>query len=194
MAGEVEDISLIYVKDPGKVANCNEFIQAVAQYLGGKHPIDLVTPFAGKSQDIVAKFAKAKPDPPFVSVATKDEATKLANAGQFVVAGLTADEMRKYQPGATMGHIVVVAPGGPSKPLSEIKDPKGNIIKNKNGKPQEARGGYPYCYQGAHYGAYQFNHKTQVDVVFPSLSLPHIHYAYIDILRVSQPAARTREI
>jgi len=37
----VEDICKLYAKDPAKVANCNEFLQAVAGKVGAENGLDL---------------------------------------------------------------------------------------------------------------------------------------------------------
>jgi hypothetical protein len=73
---------------------------------------------------------------------------------------------------ATMGHVVVVVGGGPSSATT---------VKLLNGKTQPARGGYPYCYQGAANAPYRFTQQTQVDVVFPSAVLDNVVYAYLPI-------------
>ena len=169
MAMPVEEISGQFVKDERLVADCNKFVQAVAGKVATEYGIhDLSSAFAGTADNIRARFDK----PPFISIANdKNLATKLANEGQLVLGGLGLNEMRTYEPKATMGHIVVIAPGGPSKPLA----PGGSF--------KDARGGYPYCFQGAHILQYRFKTRTQVDVVFPKDSLPHINYAYINILK-----------
>jgi len=71
-----------------------------------------------------------------------------------------------------MGHVVVVVPGGPSEPCH---------VRLTNGKEQAARGGYPYCYQGAAHEVYRFSERTQVDAVFPSLLLDKVIYAYVPL-------------
>jgi hypothetical protein len=170
MAMAIETISAQFVMDDLVVADCNKFVQAVAGKVATEYQIGLSEAFAGNADAIRNRFSES----PFIPIG-KDKAlaTKLANEGQLVLGGLNTHEMKLYEPKATMGHVVVIAPGGPSKAISEVK--------LKNGKTQAARGGYPYCYQGAHLSQYRFKEKTQVDVVFPSRSLEHINYAYVDI-------------
>jgi hypothetical protein len=45
------------------------------------------------------------------------------------------------------------------------------------------RGGYPYCYQGAHVERFRFQEMTQVDAVFPSLLLTKVIYGYIELAK-----------
>jgi hypothetical protein len=116
--------------------------------------------------------------PPWVWLGEKpDEATKRATRGDLVLGGLTSSEMtyidrRKREHSATMGHVVVIAPGGPSRPGDQ---------KLADGTTQPCRGGYPYCYQGAYNALYRIRSRTQVDLVFPSLLLDKVHYAYVDL-------------
>lgn len=156
MAMAVEDISALFVKDERIIADCNKFVQAVAGRVATEYGMKLQEfsiAFAGTADEIRSRFDK----PPFVSIGTnKERATELANQGELVLGGFGLSEMKKYEPKATMGHIVVIAPGGPSKPLA----PSGSF--------PGARGGYPYCYQGAHNSLYRFKTRTQVDVVFLS--------------------------
>jgi len=179
MPTSVEDICKLFVKDPVKVSTCNEFLQAVAAKVGTEWGLDLKSAFAGNADQIRGSFNSEKDTKtPFIYIGPDpDKATQYAAAGQFVVGGLTKMEMTyTLDDGtlrqATMGHVVVVAPGGPSKP---------GIVTLANGKTQPARGGYPYCYQGAHYESYRFTDRTQVDVVFPARLLSKVIYAYIDI-------------
>jgi hypothetical protein len=108
-----------------------------------------------------------------------DKATQYATDGQFVIGGLTQTEMTyvgrdQKEHKATMGHVVVVVPGGPSKPSQ---------VKLTDGTLQPVRGGYPYCYQGAAHALYRFTERTQVDAVFPGLLLTKVIYAYIEITK-----------
>ena len=170
----VEDICKGYIKDPAKVANCNEFLQAVAAKVGSEWGVNLTEAFAGNADSIRTRFGTR----PFVFIGPyPDKATEFANAGQFVVGGLTHAEMtyidkNKKPHIATMGHVVVVVPGGPSS--------SGNVTLT-DGTFQPVRGGYPYCYQGAARKAFRFKERTQVDVVFPATLLNKVEYAYIDI-------------
>lgn len=180
MPTSVEDICKLYVKDPAKVANCNGFIQAVAAKVGTEWGMDLTAAFAGNADSIRTQFGSPNGSAPFIYIGPfPDKATRFANAGQFVVGGLTSTEMTyvgrdKKKRVATMGHIVVVAPGGPSAP---------GKVTLANGVEQPVRGGYPYCYQGAAHEIYRFASRTQVDVVFPAMLLNKVLYAYIDIQR-----------
>jgi hypothetical protein len=178
MPTAVEDICKLFVKDPTKVANCNEFIQAVAGKVGAEWGLDLKSAFTGNADSIRARFNSEPASAPFIYIgAHPDQATQLATDGQFVVGGLTKMEMTYMgrdgkQRTATMGHVVVVAPGGPSKP---------GVVTLTDGTQQAVRGGYPYCYQGAAHEIYRFTDRTQVDAVFPATLLTKVIYAYIDI-------------
>jgi hypothetical protein len=180
MAQSVEAICGLLVKDSKLVANCNEFLLAAAQKVAGEYRrAEITNLFMGKADAIRGRFSTAATTvAPFVYIGTDpDLATKHATAGQFVVGGLTSTEMtyvgRDKKPRtAAMGHVVVVVPGGPSKPRH---------IKLASGVDQAARGGYPFCYQGAANAAYRFAEKTSVDVVFPGLLLDKVIYAYIAI-------------
>jgi hypothetical protein len=173
MAMSVEDISATYVKDEKLIVDCNKFVQAVASKVAteyGDASRQYAAIFAGDADAIVRRFNAS----PFVYIgndkAAADAATKFADEGQFVLGGLTAAERKKYDPKATKGHVVVIAPGGPTQP---------DIITLKDGTKQHARGGYPYCYQGAEIAEYRFKARTRVDVVFNHNALDHIGYAYI---------------
>jgi hypothetical protein len=175
----VEDICKLYVKDVAKVANCNQFLQAVAGKVGTEYGLGLNAAFVGNANVIRGRFSSEKStNPPFIYIGPlPDEATQYATDGQFVVGGLTQTEMTyvgkdSKEHKATMGHVVVVVPGGPSKP---------GTVKLGDGTSQPVRGGYPYCYQGAAHEIYRFKERTQVDAVFPGLLLDKVIYAYIDI-------------
>jgi hypothetical protein len=175
----VEDICKLYVRDPAKLANCNEFLQAVALKVGTENGLDLKGAFAGNANAIRGRFSTEKSTaPPFIYIGRfPDKATHYAAEGQLVVGGLTQTEMTytgrdRKEHKATMGHMVVVVPGGPSK---------SGTVKLADGTLQPVRGGYPYCYQGAAHEIYRFRERTQVDAVFPTLLLDGVIYAYIDI-------------
>jgi hypothetical protein len=180
MARTVEEICQQFVKDTKLVASCNEFLQSVAAEVGREYNVkDIATAFSGNANAIRSRFSSADgTQKPFIYIGTNPTlATKYADAGQFVVGGLTSTEMTytgrdKREHKASMGHVVVVAPGGPSKPCH---------IKLMNGVDQAVRGGYPYCYQGAAHEIYRFTERTQVDAVFPALLLNKVIYAYIAI-------------
>jgi hypothetical protein len=180
MAESVEDICTRLVKDSKLVASCNGFLAAVANKVESEHKVEGVSAlFAGTADSVRGRFAdEARTVKPLVFIGQDpDKATAMAAAGHFVVGGLTSGEMTyvgrdKVQRTATMGHVVVVVPGGPSKP---------RVVRLANGKDQPARGGYPYCYQGAAHAIYRFSERTQVDVVFPSLLLDRVIYAYVPL-------------
>ena len=180
MADSVENICALLVKDSKLVASCNGFLAAVAGKVQSEYKIDgLLALFAGTADVIRARFAdEARTVKPFVFIGQDpNKATSMADAGHFVVGGLTSGEMTyvgrdKTLRTATMGHVVVVVPGGPSKPCN---------IRLANGKDQPARGGYPYCYQGAAHALYRFSDRTQVDAVFPSILLDKVIYAYVPL-------------
>jgi len=186
MADSVEDICSLLVKDEKLVASCNGFLAAVATKLATLYKVDgLVAAFTGNANAIRGRFSnQISTVKPFVYIGTDpDKATEMATAGHFVVGGLTSTEMTyvgrdKKTHTATMGHVVVVVPGGPSEPC-HIKLAK----KDSKGRPleQPARGGYPYCYQGAAHEIYRFSERTQVDAVFPSLLLDKVVYAYVPL-------------
>jgi len=178
MADSVEDICALLVKDEKLVASCNGFLAAVAAKVASAYKIDgLVAAFAGNANAIRGRFSnKISTVKPFEFIG-KDpaKATEMATNGHFVVGGLTSTEMTyvgrdKKTHTATMGHVVVVVPGGPSKACH---------VRLANGTEQAARGGYPYCYQGAAHEVYRFSERTQVDAVFPSLLLDRVVYAYV---------------
>jgi len=178
MPTSVEDVCKLYVKDSTKVANCNQFLQAVASKVGADWGVDLSKAFSGNADTIRGRFKEA----PFIYIGPfPDKATAFATDGKFVVGGLTHGEMTyigrdNRRRTATMGHVVVIAPGGPSK---------GGEIELADGTKQKVRGGYPYCYQGAAHEIYRFDHRTHVDAVFPALLLDRVEYAYIDIQKKS---------
>src|SRR5262245_46975049 len=124
MARTVEEICGDLVKDSKLVANCNDFLLAVATKVASeyKRP-DITNVFLGKADTIRARFNdKGSAVAPFVFIGTDPTmATQRATDGQFVVGGLLSTEMTyigrdNKQRTATMGHVVVVVPGGPSKP------------------------------------------------------------------------------
>jgi len=180
MSVVVEDICRLLLKDSVLIGSCNGYIQEVAKRVGLGTGLDLDAAFEGDADAIRARFStEAGTQAPFHYIGPfPDKATQFANDGQFVVGGLTHQEMTyagrdgKLRV-ATMGHVVVIAPHGPSTP---------GTVTLTDGSEQAVRGGYPYCYQGAHYSRYRFTERTQVDVVFPALRLTSVIYAYIDII------------
>jgi hypothetical protein len=148
---------------------CNLFVQAVC---AAKDYGDVFS----KGDDADAMVGALK-KPPFQPIATKGEATERANGGMLVIGGLTRQEMSYVKKDgtevkATMGHVVVVAPGGPSTPAK---------IKLNDGKFYSFAGGYPYCYGGAARVLYRLAFRLSVDVVFPTPVRDHVHYAYLQV-------------
>jgi hypothetical protein len=184
MPQSVENICKVLIKDPRLIADCNGFLQAVAARVGNEYSIpNIESLFAGNANSIRGRFGTDPATKPFIYIGKNpDKATELANVGHLVVGGLTSSEMTYrdrglHQHTAEMGHVVVVAPGGPSS---------ATVIRLNTGPGQKAieqpaRGGYPYCYQGAHNERYRFSSRTQVDAVFPSLLLANVIYAYIGL-------------
>ncbi len=155
---------------PELLAGCNLFVQSVLGSLGYG---DLFT--KGDDADaMVAAFAKA----PFHLIGKNPgEAMKRAGEGKLVVAGMTKAAMSyvtkqgdKVQ--ASMGHVVIVLPGGPSKPGS---------VTLANGVVQPNRGGYPLSCGGAAMARYRIKSVLSIDVVFPSKVLNDVVYAYLDL-------------
>jgi len=127
---------------------------------------------------MIARFGSTNAKAPFHYIGPdKTLAMKYADQGYLVLGGLTKSQMNlNKKPSthpATMGHVVIIAPGGPA--------PARKNVKLANGHTQDLRGDYPYCYQGAHYSAYQFTEKTQVSCVFPKDHLDDIVYGYVDV-------------
>lgn len=170
MTQSIEEVCKELITKPGMAAGCNIFVQAVAQRFGNKAEVAV----SGNADTIAANIRRL----PFIPIGKNPlAATSLATRGKLVLGGLTRDEMTYTDKGgnkhtATMGHVVIVVPGGPSRPIRIIL---------KNGKSQDCRGGYPYCYQGAANSAYRFLERTQVDAVFPSSRLNEVTYAYLDV-------------
>ena len=173
-SSKVEEACKNCVKSKENVSNCNIFVIKVADALG------VGNFFSGLNANMmVAKFSNPNAKAPFHYIGkNKNLAMQYADRGYFVLGGLTAGQMNvnknptSHQ--ATMGHVVIVAPGGPA-PATKVK--------LANGVMQPARGGYPYCYQGAHDSAYQFTDKTQVSCVFPKDHLDDIVYGYVDVAK-----------
>lgn len=173
-SAKVEEACKNFVKSKENVSNCNIFVIKVADALG------VGNFFSGLNADMmVAKFSNPNSRAPFHYIGkTKNLAMQYADRGYFILGGLTKGQMNvnknpaSHQ--ATMGHVVIVAPGGPA-PATKVK--------LANGVMQPARGGYPYCYQGAHDSAYQFTDKTQVSCVFSKNHLDDIVYGYVDVAK-----------
>jgi len=169
MARTVEQACQDFLSHEKYRSGCNLFVIAVVQEFvsGAVHAAD-------NADAIIKKMHGA----PFVWIGTNpDEATKQAAAGNVVLGGLTKAQMTYTTKSgqhrvATMGHVVVVVEGGPSRP--------GEVTLASKVK-QAVRGGYPYCYQGAAASAYRFEDRTQVDAVFPGPLLDKVIYAYLPI-------------
>lgn len=170
MAKSVEQVCKDSLERESLLAGCNEFVLAVVAAFDAK----ALAP-GDKANVIVSKKLKSSP---WIWIGEKPaEATRQAAQGNLVLGGLTSSEMTFVDKGgkqhtATMGHIVVVAPGGPSLP---------GEVTLTDGTTQPCRGGYPYCYQGAYNKLYRFKQRTQVDAVFPGNLLHRVHYAYLKI-------------
>ena len=184
MAKSVADICKDVLMVPGMVASCNGFLQEVADRVGKAYSVDICSAFDGNADKIRSRFNTEKDtQSPFHFIGPyPNKATQYAADGQFVVGGLTSVEMTyigrdKKQHKSTMGHVVVVVPGGPSAP-GKITLADGSVLP--------VRGGYPYCYQGAAHAPFRFTDRTQVDAVFPALKLPMVIYAYIDIQKTGK--------
>jgi hypothetical protein len=165
----VEQVCRDSISHPELLAGCNLFVQAVcAAFEYG----DLFS--KGDNADaMIGKFASA----PFHNLGTdKDSATQKANEGKLVLAGLTLAKMIAGNPTAkkkpTMGHIVVVAPGGPCKQANYTLT---------DGTTQAAAGGYPYCYGGAAQALYRVKEKATISLVMPKASRDQTVYAWLDI-------------
>jgi hypothetical protein len=172
MPASIEDICKRLVQDKALVANCNVFLIAAADAIGAAGNV-----FQGNADTIRGKFGTPETTVAPFHYIGKDpnKATAYANKGYFVVGGLTRAEMtytglHGHDHKATMGHVVVVVPGGPSA---------AGEVTLADGSKRPARGGYPYCYQGAHVPAYRFSARTQVDVVFPAVTLGNVVYAWV---------------
>jgi len=155
------------------LASCNGFVYAIVnEFASGA-----IEP--GANADSIVSNKLLKGGGQWVSIGQDpDGATAKAAEGNLVLGGLTKAELtytdsKKRRHEATMGHVVVVVAGGPSKPM--------DIMLMYVNTPQSCRGGYPYCYQGAANKQWRFKEKTQVDAVFPGLLLNKVHYAYIEI-------------
>jgi hypothetical protein len=72
----------------------------------------------------------------------------------------------------TMGHVVIIAPGGPCKP---------GEYKLADGKTQPAAGGYPYCYGGAAMSQYRLKQRLTISLVMPKASRDQTEYAWLDV-------------
>jgi hypothetical protein len=170
MARTVEQVCQDCLGHDNLVAGCNEFVLAV---------VATFNPAALSPGDMANGILTGRlKSSPWIWIGEKpDEATRQAASGNLVLGGLTSTEMsftdkKGKQHVASMGHIVVVTPGGPSLP---------GEITLTDGTTQPCRGGYPYCYQGAYNKLYRFKDRTQVDAVFPGALLQLVHYAYLNI-------------
>jgi len=160
------------VKNKALVANCSGYLTAVAETIGAAG-----NAFQGNADTIRSRFSTAESTiAPFHYIGKDpNKATAYANKGYFVVGGLTSAEMtykdlQGHEHRASMGHVVVIVPGGPST---------GGEVTLADRSKRPARGGYPYCFQGAYVPAYRFSERTQVDVVFPRVTLQNVVYAWV---------------
>lgn len=176
MARSVTQVCEDSLDHPELLQGCNLFVIAVAKEFGYG---DVVV---GNADAIRGKFnSESGTALPFIYIGKNpDLATQLANEGHLVIGGLTKSEMKYKDKGghehaASMGHVVIVAPGGPSRP---------GTVKLADGREQATRGGYPYCFQGAAHAPYRIKARTQVDLVFPSALLKEVVYAYLKVPRI----------
>jgi hypothetical protein len=157
---------------PALLKGCNLFVQSVCAEFGYG---DIFT--KGDNADAMIKKFDS---PPFHYIGKDpDKATKVANEGHLVLGGLSLAAMLlvplKNKPNAkkpTMGHVVVVAPGGPCKQENYILT---------TGAEQPAAAGYPYCYGGAAREEYRLKQRVSVSLVFPRASRDNVIYAYLEI-------------
>jgi hypothetical protein len=173
MARSVVQVCEDFLDHSALLRDCSGFVSAVAKEFGYA---DVVR---GDANGLRAKFgSEATTKLPLRFIGKNpDLATEYAGKGHLVIGGLTSSEMiYKDRSGkehkASMGHVVVVAPGGPSKP---------GKVTLADGREQPVRGGYPYCYQGAANSPYRLKARTQVDLVFPSVCLKDVIYAWLEV-------------
>ena len=165
----VEQVCKDYLGHPELLKGCNLFVQAVCGAFG------YGTLFS-KGDNADAMIAKLN-SPPFHNLKTdKKAAADQADKGMLVLGGLTLADMKAATPSGhrqpTMGHIVVIAPGGLCRPTT---------FKLANGDPWEAAGGYPYCYGGAAQAVYRIAAKLTISCVMPRASRDKTQYAWLDI-------------
>jgi hypothetical protein len=173
MARTIEQACADAVDHENLLASCNGFVYAiVSEFAPGA-----IEP--GANADGIVSNKLLKGGDQWVPIGQNpDDATAKAAEGNLVLGGLTSAEMtykdmKKREHKASMGHVVVVVGGGPSKPIT---------LMLMDGKTAQAcRGGYPYCFQGAAHSLWRFKGKTQVDAVFPGVLLSKVHYAYIKL-------------
>lgn len=164
----VEQVCEDQLDHPELLKACNLFVQQVCATFGYG---DLFS--KGDNADaIIGKLANK----PFTYIGTdKDKATKFANDGYLVLGGLTLAHMLESLPEDTdrkpvMGHVVVIAPGGP------CPQEKYTLA---DGKEYPAAAGYPYCYGGAAIPKYRVREKVTISLVMPKLSRDKTEYAYL---------------
>jgi hypothetical protein len=166
----VEQVCEDQLDHPELLKGCNLFVQQVCAEFGYG---ELYT--KGDNADRMIGRFRSKP---FVYLGTdEDKATKFADDGYLVLGGLTLAQMLSGLPKdatqkPTMGHIVVIAPGGPC----EQKE-----YTLADGKKQPAAAGYPYCYGGAAIARYRIKEKATISLVMPKMSRDETQYAYLEI-------------
>jgi hypothetical protein len=171
MAQSISQVCEECLNNAELLKGCNLFVQSVCSTFGYGYLFSK----DDNADAIIAKFSQK----PFHWIGKDpDKATDCANTGSLVLGGLTKAGMTyKNKLGvkidASMGHVVVVAPGGPSI---------AGKLKLANGQTQDMRGGYPYCYGGAAIPKYRIKSKLQVDAVFPSVVLQDVIYAYLNVI------------
>lgn len=155
---------------PEVLKGCNLFVQQVCTEFGHGSLFSK----SDNADAMIAKFGQT----PFTDLGTdKDKATQYADQGYLVLGGLTLASMlaalpEESQRRPTMGHVVVIAPGGPCKAA---------VYKLADGTTQPAAAGYPYCYGGAAIPKYRIKEKVTISLVMPKLSRDKTQYAYLNV-------------
>lgn len=173
MAKSVVQVCQACLNSPELLKGCNLFVIAVAKEFGYG---DIIRGNADAIRSLYLSAVTTKP--PLIYLGKEPAlATQMANEGHLVIGALNRNEMTyKDKSGilrvASMGHVVIIAPGGPSKP---------RVVTLLDGRQQPTRGGYPFCYQGAAYAPYRLKERTQVDLVFPAVLLKEVVYAYLKV-------------
>ena len=155
---------------PELLRGCNLFVQAVCA------AFDYGDVFS-KGDDADAMVKKFSSAPFHLIGKDKAKATEYANSGKLVIGGLnragmsyTSKQHKEIK--ASMGHVVIIAPGGPSKPGKTVL---------LDGTEQDSAGGYPFTYGGAAILKYRIKSMLSVDIVFPKPVRDDVAYAYLDI-------------
>ncbi len=167
----VEQVCQDYLEHPELLKGCNLFVQAVC----ANFEYDKLFNKGDNADAMIAKFRAA----PFHDLGTdKKAAADKAAEGQLVLGGLTLANMKAgsdpKKKAPTMGHVVVIAPGGLCPP---------STFTRADGVDQDAAGGYPYCYGGAAMEIYRVKEKVTISFVMPKTSRDKTQYAWLDVPR-----------